>query len=138
MSAVTITAPVHFGRAGHGARKVLHDGPAPPAPNRVPRVARLMALAIRIESLVRSGEVRDYAEVARLGRVTRARVTQVMSLTLLAPAIQEAILFLPPVARGRDPVVLRDVLTVAAEPDWRRQNVLWRELLKTPGDSRPG
>ena len=139
MNTVTVTAPVHFGRTGHGARKVLCAGPATPtAPGRIPRVARLLALALRIEALVRAGQVRDCAAVARLGHVTRARVTQVMNLTLLAPAIQEAILFLPPVPRGRDPLVLRDLLPVAAAPDWRRQRALWRQLSESPGNSPAG
>ena len=53
-----------------------------------------MALAIRFGDLMRSGEVTSYAELARLGRVTRARMTQVMSLLSLGPNIQEEILFL--------------------------------------------
>ena len=53
--------------------------PAPPvAAGRVPRIARLMALALRFHELVRSGAVRDYAELARLGQVSRARVTQII------------------------------------------------------------
>jgi len=130
MNTVTITSPVHFGRNGHGAAKQLRAGLAsvPVPQGRVPRVARLMALAIRIDGLVRAGELADYATLARLGHVTRARVTQIMSLTLLAPAIQEAILFLPRVARGRDPLVLRDLLPIAAEPDWKRQKTQWDEL----------
>lgn len=51
-----------------------------------------MALAIKFEDMIARGEVRDYAEIARLGFVTRARLTQIMNLTLLAPEIQEAIL----------------------------------------------
>jgi hypothetical protein len=42
-----------------------------------PRIARLMALAIRFEGLVREKKIRDYAELARRGRVTRARMTQI-------------------------------------------------------------
>jgi hypothetical protein len=53
---------------------------------------RLMALAIHFDRLIRDGKVKDYAEVARLGGVTRARVTQVMNLLSLAPAVQEALL----------------------------------------------
>ena len=54
-------------------------GPAPPvAAGRVPRIARLMALALRFEELVRTGAVRDYAELARLGQVSRARITQII------------------------------------------------------------
>ena len=61
----------------------------------IPRIARLMALAIRFEGLLRDGTIRDYAELARLGRVTRARMTQIMKLFDLAPDIQEQLLFLP-------------------------------------------
>jgi len=105
---LTIEGTVHIARRGRGGRPELREGPAPadPPPERVPRVARLMALAIKLEALVRTGVVRDYAELARLGRVTRARVTQVMNLTLLAPDIQEALLFLPPVTAGREPLTL--------------------------------
>ncbi len=51
-----------------------------------------MALAIKIDDMVRHGELRDYADVARLGHVTRARITQIMNLLNLAPDIQEQIL----------------------------------------------
>jgi hypothetical protein len=51
-----------------------------------------MALAIKFQDLVDRGEVRDYADIARLGYVTRARLTQIMNLTLLAPDLQEAVL----------------------------------------------
>lgn len=131
---------VHFGRAGRGARKVLREGALPPAPppGRVPRVARLMALAIKLDGLVRSGAVADYATLARLGHVTRARVTQVMNLTLLAPAIQEALLFLPRVEGGRDPLVLRDLLPVAAEPDWGRQVKAWEAIRDRRGSEDNG
>ncbi|MDM8004641.1 MAG: hypothetical protein QUV05_00600, partial [Phycisphaerae bacterium] len=64
-------------------------------PGNIPRVSKLMALAIRYDRLVSRGEVRDYADLARLGYVTRARITQIMNLLNLAPDIQEAILFLP-------------------------------------------
>ena len=57
---------------------------------RVPRIARLMALALRFEHLVQSGTVRDYAELARLGQVSRARLTQITNLLHLAPDLQEA------------------------------------------------
>ncbi|GAB6184632.1 hypothetical protein JCM17478_01340 [Thermopirellula anaerolimosa] len=62
--------------------------------------------------------------------VMRARVTQIMDLLGLAPDIKEELLFLPPVQRGRDPLVLRDLLPIAAEPDWQRQRRMWREARK--------
>lgn len=133
---LTVEGVVHIGRRGRGGRPELRDGPPPAAlpPGRVPRVARLMALAIKLEGLVRGGAVKDYAELARLGRVTRARVTQVLNLTLLAPDIQEALLFLPAVAAGREPLTLRELQPVAQLRKWRGQRRAWRELTaRRPG-----
>ena len=91
-----------------------------------PRITKLMALAIKLDSLVREGVVKDYAELARLGHVTRARMSQIMSLLNLAPDIQEAILFLPKTIKGRDPISSREVIRLAAEVDWERQRGQWR------------
>lgn len=66
--------------------------PGPP-PERIPRAARVLALAHKWRGLIRSGAVRDQAELARLVGVSRARVTQVMGLLWLAPDVQEAVLF---------------------------------------------
>src|SRR4029077_16324959 len=63
---------------------------------RVPRITRLLALALKFEELIRSGSVSNYTVLARLGQVSRARVTQMTSLLNLAPDIQEEILFLRP------------------------------------------
>ena len=101
------------------------------AAGRVPRIARLMALALRFEQLVRSGAVRDYAELARLGQVSRARLTQVMSLLHLAPDLQEEILFLPRVHGGRDRIYLHELQALTALLDWQEQRRRWNELRDT-------
>lgn len=88
---------------------------------RVPRVARLLAFAHRIDGMIRSGELRDWAAAARLARVTRARMTQIGNLLLLAPKIQEDILNLSPAIRGHDPVSEHALREVAAHADWQRQ-----------------
>ena len=131
--ALTIELPVHFQRAGHGSRKALCAGAeaATPPPGRVPRVTRLMALALRLDALVRSGQIGRYGELAALGHVTRARISQIMNLLHLAPDIQEALLFLPPTRRGRDPLILADIQPSAAALDWRKQRRLWRHLRPT-------
>ena len=98
-------------------------------PGRVPRVARLMALAIKLDGLVRRGVVHDYAALARLGHVSRARITQIMNLLLLAPDIQEQLLFLPETPRGRDPIHLRPLQPIALLPNWSEQRPRWRRLL---------
>jgi predicted XRE-type DNA-binding protein len=65
---------------------------ADPAPEAVPRVARLLALAHRWQRLIDQGQVESQAEIARVMGLSRARVSQVMELRWLAPAVQEAIL----------------------------------------------
>jgi hypothetical protein len=130
---LTIELPVHFQRLGHGSRKELCAGVEAPAlaPGRVPRVSRLMAVALRLEALVRSGQIRRYADLAAVGHVTRARISQIVNLINLAPDLQEALLFLPPTVRGRDAIILADVQPIAAAFDWRKQRRLWRQLLPT-------
>jgi hypothetical protein len=90
-----------------------------------------MALALRLEELVRSGAVANYATLAALGRVSRARISQILNLALLAPDIQEALLFLPPTARGRDPIHLRQLQPLATVLDWQEQRRLWQRLGQT-------
>jgi hypothetical protein len=130
---LTVECKVHF-EIGRKTRKKLEVGDAPPdpealvEPGRVPRVARLIALAIRLERLLAEGVARDYADLARLGGVTRARLTQIMNLTLLAPDIQEELLFLPRTLLGRDPVTEPQLRSIAAVPDWRKQRRLWKCL----------
>jgi hypothetical protein len=129
MSTPTIAVDVHFPKGGRAAG---HAGAGPGGcvpPGRVPRVARLLALAHRFDHLVRTGQVASYGELAALGHVTRARVCQIMNLLCLASDIQEQVLFLPLTVRGRDPILLADLQPVAAAFDWRKQRRLWRRLL---------
>lgn len=95
---------------------------------KLPRVTRLMALAIKFDGLIRNGVVRDFADLARLGHVTRARMTQIMNLLNLAPDIQEEILFLPKTMTGRDPVSERSLRRLTSIVRWDRQKKLWREM----------
>lgn len=135
MTALTFAFQFHVAQRTKG-RQEVRSGEAPKsALPQLPRVARLMALAIRFEQLIRDREVYDYAELAALGQVTRARVTQVMNLTLLAPDIQEALLFLPPVASGRDPVILAQLQPIAAAPDWAKQRRMWAVLGRKTAES---
>jgi hypothetical protein len=130
MNALTVECQLHVRRQRKGQVE-LAEGPAPaPLPNgRIPRITRLLALAHRFERLVAEGTIADYADLARRGRVTRARLSQIMNLTLLAPDIQEAILFLPRTTQRRDPVQLRHLQPIALTPAWPTQRRLWRKLV---------
>ena len=138
MQGLTIKKEVHFTR-GRRTRKVMTDGPTPePLPaGTVPRVSRLMALAIRFERLIKEGEVTDQADLARLGNVSRARVTQIMNLLQLAPEIQEAILFLPLTVKGRDPIREHHIRPIAAEIEWRKQRRMWGDIVKASSETHP-
>jgi hypothetical protein len=94
---------------------------------RIPRITRLMALAIKFQDMVDRGEVRDYADLARLGYVTRARLTQIMNLLLLAPDIQEQLL-LSGACESTIPLPAeRQLRAVASAADWLKQRRLLRE-----------
>ncbi len=128
-SAFTIECRIHFTNRGRGSRKrPPSDRGSGAEAGRVPRVSRLMALAMRLDELIRSGEVTGYAELARLGHVTPARLSQIVSLLSLAPNLQEEILFLPRTLKGRDPIQLRHLLPITVIPDWRKQRIRWKSL----------
>lgn len=131
MKGLTINRQFHIHR-GRGSRKVIEEGPPPEAepipPGTIPRISRLMALAIRFDRLIKSGEVTDQADLARLGHVSRARITQIMNLLQFAPDIQEDILFLPRTQHGRDPIRELTIRPITAVLDWRKQRRMWKEL----------
>ena len=122
---MTITRTIHLHLSGRCREK---RRAVPSLTNRVPRIARLMALAIRMENLIRAGGIIDYSQLAQLGHVSRARITQIMNLLLLAPDIQEQILFLLPVSGRRDRIRLAQLQPIAKILDWSRQRRSWATI----------
>jgi hypothetical protein len=114
---------------GHGENKMLSSDSqrsnSERANRAIPRLARLMALAIRFDRLLRAEKFRDYAELAHLGRVTRARMTQIMKLLDLAPDIQEQILFLPNLKGLNE----RNLRPVVSRIDWNEQRRLFQKIM---------
>src|SRR5687768_14643073 len=92
----TVETALRFQRTGRrGGNYEAETGRATTTPKgRTPRISRLMALAIRFDELIRSGSFRNYADLARIGQVSRNRVSDIMNLLLLAPDIQEELLFM--------------------------------------------
>ena len=111
---------VDLGRAAARRATVAPQG-------RIPRVTRLLALAHRIDQMIAAGEIADWADAARRCGLTRARLSQIGNLLLLAPSIQDEILAFAPVTIGRDPVTERQLRPIVAEPDWSEQLKLWRK-----------
>jgi hypothetical protein len=127
-SALMVTGKLYRVRKGH-AKRFAETPPVAPAPLRRPaRVAIMLALAHKIQQAIERSAVRDRAEVARRLGLTRARVTQLLDLTLLAPDIQEEILLAESVD-GLEPMSERAVRAVVHVEDWAMQ----RERLSLAG-----
>jgi hypothetical protein len=128
---IQVGATFHKKRVGKHSAMV--EGPPTTVPDRpkgrLPRITRYMALAIYYEDLINQGHVQDYAEIAMLGHVTRARVSQIMNLRLLAPHIQEQLLQLPRTTQGRDTLSLNALQKVALDPIWIHQLNKWNYLI---------
>ena len=139
-TAVTITREFHTTRRRDGQQQ-LRPGPAPDTPKgRIPRIGRLMALAIHCDELLRSGQITNQSELARYAQITPARLTQILTLLNLAPDIQEQILFLPRTTAGRGEIQEKAVRWIAMELDWGKQREMWQsrciELATTSGLTR--
>jgi hypothetical protein len=117
---VTYALDFRAGGPSDGKNETL----SPLLPESVPRIARLMALAIRFDGLLRDQTIQDYAGLARRGRVTRARMTQIMKLLDLAPDIQEQILFLPFIKGLNE----RNLRPVVSRIDWHDQRRLFNKI----------
>lgn len=119
----------HVKKKSRGKQNICRgQQPTELPPGRLPRITRLMALAIHFDELLSTGEVSSQAELARLGKVTRARLTQIMNLLLLAPDIQEQILEMPRIETGRAPITERELRGVAQMPNWREQRRSWSQI----------
>ena len=123
------TKKLSMGRGPRGKKVAAESVSKPAAVGRVPRITKLMALAIKFDQMIRDGVVKDQAELARLGFVTRARVTQIMNLLDLAPGIQETLLFFSSPQSGKEEVTERQLRTVSSASKWTTQTATWTQLL---------
>ncbi len=106
------------------------QGPRPTG--RVPRISRLMALAIQFNEMLRTGEASDMIELARRGHVTQPRISQIMALNQLAPDIQEALLNLPATS-GKPEIHEKRLRPITAMLRWDDQRLAWMQLLDQIG-----
>ena len=113
-------------------RASAQRGGQPGAPavagGRLPRITQVLALAMQFREMIRSGDARDCADLARLGGLTRERISQIMKLLWLAPDIQMDILYLPPTPGGRFPVSEVAMRKIADRLAWPEQHEEWVKL----------
>ncbi|MDR3742604.1 MAG: hypothetical protein P4L40_26595, partial [Terracidiphilus sp.] len=67
---------------------------------KLPRIAEVLALAISFDDMIRRGLAKDHSDLARLGCISKERISQIMRLIWLAPDIQQEILTMPRTPRG--------------------------------------
>ena len=97
------------------ARKIIPTTSSPMPPE-LPRITRLIALAIHLEKILQQSPGLDRAELARRGCVSQTRITQILNLLYLAPDIQEQLLWLVPLKRGREVITENRLRRLAWSP----------------------
>ncbi len=112
------------------SKKTVPAAPAPARQGRFPRITQVMALALQFQEMIDRGEIRGHADLARLGCVSRERISQIMMLNWLAPDIQEAILRLPQTPGGRFHVGEAMLRPIARLPLWEDQRERWRLVME--------
>jgi hypothetical protein len=95
---------------------------------RLPQIARVLSLAIHFDEMIRRGDAKDYADLARLSCQCRERVSQIARLNYLAPDIQIELLYLPPTPTGRYPISESAVRKIANRLSWADQRREWTAL----------
>lgn len=136
---VRVRFQVQFSRGPRGQRGGRHANPASTGPDpvttraevnmgpspkpatalTVPKITRMLVLGYHFERLVREEKVKNYAGIARLTGLSRARVTQVVDLTLLSPGVQEGILCRPLDVPGELPADERTSRSPSRVKLWR-------------------
>jgi hypothetical protein len=91
-------------------------------------VTRVLALAIQFQNMIACADAKDYADIARLGGLSRERVSQIMRLIYLAPDIQVELLYLPPTTTGRYPISETAMRRIANLLPWSEQRQEWDQL----------
>ncbi|MGD1097600.1 MAG: hypothetical protein ABSB35_37145 [Bryobacteraceae bacterium] len=104
------------------------EAAAQPSSGRLPRIVQVLALAIHLEDMIRRGEAKDYADLARLSCLCRERISQIVRLNYLAPDIQIELLYLPPTPSGRYPISETAVRKIANLLSWADQRREWTAL----------
>jgi hypothetical protein len=132
--AVSIERSFHIAKVGHrhGGYHVemcggenLQPPEAQPRAERVPRISRLMALAIHCKNLLDTGAVADLTTMARLAHVTQPRMTQILNLNHLAPDIREDLLFLDPLVEGKPAISEKQLRRLSRILGWVEQRCEW-------------
>lgn len=102
----------------------------------LPRISRLMGLAIELQRRLDNGEF-DCGELAKFGRISRPRLTQILNLLSLAPDLQEELLFLEPSDSGRERLTEKTLRRLSSIWDWDEQRPAFKAIHSRPPKHSP-
>ncbi|HMO15906.1 MAG TPA: hypothetical protein PKD64_17845 [Pirellulaceae bacterium] len=119
---ITVHKKLSIANANKGRKKLKPKREAASKPlAKVPRISRLMALAIKYQGMLDRGEVSGVTELARLCHVTQPRMSQILNLNLLSSEIQEDLLFIPHSKTAKQAIHEKNLRAVCAQSDWSVQ-----------------
>ena len=125
LQVLSVEYKVNFGNGKQKGRAEKKPAAIPKqTPTKLSRITRLLALAHHLQDLIDQGIVTDYADIARLSNLSRARVTQIMNLMLLTPEIQEDILF----SGHKKYIKERGIRMLLKTVVWEEQAGIWKKL----------
>ncbi len=134
-----LSVEVPLFRVRNGLKVSFADGqePAYPAKGNAPANARSLALGHQLQRALDRGEVRSHRELAARMGVSHPGVSMLISLTFLAPTIQEILLAGGPEAQQ---VGFHPLLRISRLASWAEQLRAWAHLQGDPvtgaGDCR--
>ncbi len=93
----------------------------------LPPIVRTLVLAYQIEQALAEGRAKSFGEIARQLAISQPRVTQIMMMIKLAPAIQEKILLAEPSDLGG--LSEHQLRVILKQPDAEKQMQLFDAIL---------
>ncbi len=119
---MSLKIDVHF-LSGTSSHRILRKGKKPRhmKSSRLPRLTRLMALAIKYEAILDRGDVNGHQELADMAGVDRSYLSRILRLRLLSPYIQEWLTNLPENERGGNPLPWCELRKIASISSWETQ-----------------
>lgn len=128
---ITVSQTITLTKSNKGRKRIqAGDAVVPVRPRgSIPRISRLMALAIKYQGMLDRGEVSGVTELARLCHVSQPRMSQILNLNLLSPSVQEKILFLPEQTVGKPTIHERALRMACTVIDWESQSRLLAKIL---------
>ena len=128
---ITVSQTITLTKSNKGRKRIqAGDAVVPVRPRgSIPRISRLMALAIKYQGMLDRGEVSGVTELARLCHVSQPRMSQILNLNLLSPSVEEKILFLPEQTVGKPTIHERSLRMACTVIDWESQSRLLARIL---------